>query len=253
MTSFDLTGKKAIVTGAAGGLGFGMAQGLYNAGVDVVLMDASPKVTESAATLTGKGKAIGMQVNLTDWETLEARFNSAVAALGGLDFLVNGAGIARRMHADVSEDKDWDDVINVNLKATFKMCQYASKVMLPQGFGRIVNIASMNSIFGGCYIASYTASKGGVNQLTKALSNEWSARGINVNAIAPGYMMTQMNAYYQNTEEGLELKKVIDGRIPKGRWGTPEDMAGVVVFLCSPASDYITGATIPLDGGYSGR
>lgn len=203
--------------------------------------------------LTGKGKAIGMQVNLTDWETLEARFNSAVAALGGLDFLVNGAGIARRMHADVSEDKDWDDVINVNLKATFKMCQYASKVMLPQGFGRIVNIASMNSIFGGCYIASYTASKGGVNQLTKALSNEWSARGINVNAIAPGYMMTQMNAYYQNTEEGQELKKVIDGRIPKGRWGTPEDMAGVVVFLCSPASDYITGATIPLDGGYSGR
>lgn len=253
MELFDLTGKKAIVTGAARGLGYGIAKGLYEAGADIVLVDLSAAVADSAAQLSGKGSAYAIQCNITDWEALPVKFNEAVEKLGTVDILVNAAGITIRKPAEEFTDDDWDNVLNVNLKAAFKLCQMAGRIMLENRKGKIVNIASMNSFFGGYYIVSYTASKGGINQMTKALSNEWAEYGINVNAIAPGYMLTPLNAYYQETEEGRKLQEIICSRIPAKRWGKPEDLVGTAVYLSSAASDYVNGITIPVDGGYLGR
>ncbi|MGE5605422.1 MAG: glucose 1-dehydrogenase [Bacteroidota bacterium] len=246
---FSLEGKKAIVTGAAGGLGRGMAEGLLEAGAEVVLIDVSERVYQTVAELakTG-GKAHAVQGDLSNRAQLTLAFEKAIKHLDGtLDILINSAGIQRRNKCEEFSLKDWDDVLEVNLTSVFILSQLAGRIMLKQGKGKIINIASMLSFFGGYTVPAYSVSKGGVAQLTKALSNEWAGKGINVNAIAPGYMDTSMNtALKDNPERNEQILK----RIPAGRWGQPSDLKGIAIFLASDASDYINGAIIPVDGGY---
>lgn len=249
MNLFDLTGKKAVVTGATRGLGRGIAEGLMEAGAEVVIIGSSSSALDVAAELSAKGfKCHGVAADLSKRDALKKGFDNSLAALGGtIDILINAAGIQRRHFSEDFPIEDWDAVIEVNLSATFMLCQLAAKSMIKNGGGKIVNIASMLSFFGGYTVPAYAASKGGVAQLTKALSNEWTSKGINVNAIAPGYMATEMNTALIN-DEGRNAE--ILGRIPAKRWGSPEDMKGVAVFLSSKASDYLSGAVIPVDGGY---
>lgn len=246
---FDISGKKAIVTGGSQGLGNGMAEGLMAEGVEVAILDINPKTPEIAEAYTEKGyRCHGVCVNLGDVEQREAAFNEAVEKLGGrLDILVNAAGIQRRHKSEEFPLEDWEAVLNINLTSVFSLCQLAAKIMLEQGSGKIINIASMLSFFGGYTVPAYAASKGGVAQITKAFANEWACKGINVNALAPGYMATEMNTALIN-DEGRNHE--ILSRIPAKRWGTPQDVAGVACFLASPASDYLNGAIIPVDGGY---
>ncbi len=247
---FDIHGKKAIITGAAGdGLGSGMAKALLSAGAALVIIDISSALEESVKMLSALGEVYGVHADIATKEGRRDAFDRAFALLGGVDIFVNCAGIQRRSPSEEFSMEDWNAVLEVNLTATFDFCQLAGREMLKQGSGKIINVASMLSFFGGYTVPAYAASKGGVAQLTKALSNEWASRGINVNAIAPGYMATQMNT---KLIEDAERNKKILARIPQGRWGTPEDVGGVAVFLASAASDYINGAVIPVDGGYLG-
>ena len=247
----DLTGKKAIVTGGAQGLCRGMAEGLMEAGAEVCLIDINPAVQETAAAYCERGYVCyGVTADLAADERLNQGFALALDELGGhLDILVNGAGVQKRHKSEEFPVQDWDFVINVNLNAVFKLCQLAGRqFMKQQSRGKIINIASMLSFFGGYTVPAYAASKGGVSQLTKALCNEWAGMGINVNALAPGYMDTEMNAAL--TDPDNPRYKEITDRIPAHVWGTPEDMKGPCVFLASEASDYLNGAIIPVDGGY---
>ncbi len=252
MDIFDLRGKTAIVTGGNKGLGLGISEGLCEAGAAVAMIASSASVHEAASGLCGRGyKAFGVQADLSSRESLARGFDEALSRLGGgLDILVNNAGIQRRARCEDFSLEDWDEVLNVNLSAVFQACQLAGRLMLAQGGGKIINLASMLSFFGGYTVPAYAASKGGVAQLTKALANEWAGRGINVNAIAPGYMDTDMNARLLADEK---RRAEISARIPAGRWGTGDDMKGLAVFLASKASDYVNGAIIPLDGGYLSR
>ncbi|MBQ6475029.1 MAG: SDR family oxidoreductase [Clostridia bacterium] len=249
---FDISGKKAIVTGAAQGLGNGMAAGLMKEGVEVVLFDINPKVKDVAEGFVNDGyKCHAVVVNLGDQADRERAFDEALEMLGGrLDIIVTAAGIQRRHKSEEFPLEDWNLVLNVNLTAVFALDQLAARVMLKQGSGKIINIASMLSYFGGFTVPAYAASKGGVAQITKAFANEWASKGINVNAIAPGYMATEMNVALINDE--VRNTEILS-RIPAKRWGTPEDVAGVACFLASPASDYLNGAIIPCDGGYLSR
>ena len=250
MTSlFDLSGKRALVTGGGRGLGLGMATGLAEAGAKVVIIGSSAAAEKSAQALREKGLDVtGLRGDLSDRDGLPVLFDQAVALLGGgIDILLNNAGVQRRNHCEDFTLEAWDTVLNVNLSTVFVLCQLAGRKMLAQGGGKIINMASMLSFFGGFTVPAYAASKGGVAQLTKALSNEWAGKNIQVNAIAPGYMDTEMNTALVN-DEGRNAE--ILGRIPAHRWGRPEDMKGLAVFLASHASDYITGAVIPVDGGY---
>ena len=251
MELFDLTGKKAIVTGGSRGLGRGAAEGLLEAGAEVVMIGSSEAVHTTAHEYCGKGfKAHGLQADLGDEVQLLKAFDNAMELLDGrLDILVQAAGVQRRHKAEEFPLEDWEFVLDVNLTAVFKLCQLAGRIMLEQGGGKIINFASMLTYFGGYTVPAYAASKGGVAQLTKALSNEWTARGVNVNAVAPGYMVTSMNTRILEDEA---RNASITARIPAGRWGTPEDMKGTVIFLASHASDYLSGAVIPVDGGYLG-
>ena len=248
---FNLTGKKAIVTGASGGLGKSMAEALAEAGAEVVLMGVSAKSLKAAEDFKARGlKAHGLSCDLSKPAEVEKGFEKALERLGGeVDILLNGAGI---IHRSASEDlplEYWQDVLDVNLTASFLLCQLAGKNMIKRGKGgKIINISSMNSFFGGYTVLSYAASKGGVSQMTKGLCNEWAKYGINVNAIAPGFMDTPLNK--ELTDPANPRFKEITGRIPAGRWGTGDDLKGLTVFLASPASDYINGAVIPCDGGY---
>lgn len=246
MNMFNIAGKRAVITGASRGLGFAMAQALGEAGVKLAIISSSDRVYTAAQELG----AYAVKADLGNLNELERGFNEALAALGGVDILVNCAGMTRRHPCEEFPIEDWQRVIDVNLTATFRLCQLAGREMLKTGYGKIINVASMLSFFGGWTVPAYAASKGGVAQLTKSFANEWASRGINVNAIAPGYMATEIN-----TE--LRADKVrndeIVMRIPAGRWGTPDDMKGITVFLSSPASDYVNGAVIPVDGGYLGR
>lgn len=252
MKLFDLTGKKAIITGATRGLGLGMAEGLMEAGAEVVICGTSDKAHEIARAYTAKGfKCHGLAMDLANADTREAKFNEALALLGGrIDILVNAAGIQRRHLSEAFPLSDWSEVIEVNLTALFALCQLAGRKMLEQGSGKIINIASMLSFFGGMTVPAYAASKGGVMQLTRALANEWAGKGLNINAIAPGYMATEMNTAIL-ADEGRN--KEITARIPAHRWGTGEDMKGPLIFLASDAANYLNGAIIPVDGGYLGR
>lgn len=250
-TLFDLTGRKAIVTGAAQGLAYSMAEGLMESGAEVAVIDISDRTVEVAREFCGRGfRCHGIQADLSRIDELEGVFSRAVDALGGLDIIVNGAGVQRRYRSEEFPTEEWDFVINVNLNSVWKLCQLAGRYFLENGGGKIINIASMLSFLGGYTVAAYAASKGGVAQLTKALSNEWAGKNININALAPGYMATALNTAIIN--DPVRSKEILD-RIPARRWGQPGDMKGAVIFLASGASDYLNGAIIPVDGGFLSR
>ncbi len=249
---FDLTGKTALVVGGAGDLGAPMAEALAEAGAKVVVIDVDSRAMAIADSMAARGLSVSaILADIGDRSAIRSSYAEALTRLGGrLDILLNTAGIQRRHPSEVFPESDWDAVIAINLEATFFYCQLAGNTMIAQGGGKIINIASMQSFFGGLTIPAYAAAKGGVAQLTKALSNDWAAKGINVNAIAPGYMDTQLNTALIN--DPVRHAEVM-ARIPKKRWGTGADMKGIVVFLASMASDYISGSVIPVDGGYLGR
>lgn len=251
---FDLEGRKAIVTGGARGLCRAMAEGLHDAGAEVVLIDINAEaLKQTAEEMNATGPAVHYVVgDLSRLDDLETIYDAALEQLGGwLDILVNGAGIQYRCKAEDFPMERWQSIITINLSAVFRLSQLAGRTMLAQGSGRIINIASMTSFFGSEMIPAYASSKGGVAQLTKALANEWTGRGVNVNAIAPGYMETKLTADMKQKNPAQYAE--ITGRIPARRWGRPEDLQGIVVFLAGDASAYISGAVIPVDGGYLGK
>lgn len=247
---FNIEGKKIIFTGGGSGLGKGMCEALLERGAQVAIIDVAESIGDVAADFCSRGyEAYAVRGDISKPERLEASFNSALEKLGGaVEVLFNVAGIQRRHPSEDFPYEDWKLVLDINLTAPFLLCQLAARNMIARGTGgKIINIASMISFFGGYTIPAYAASKGGVAQITKALGNEWSRYGINVNAIAPGYMDTAMNTKLINDE--VRNREIL-ARIPAGRWGTPQDMAGTAIFLASEASDYLSGAIIPVDGGY---
>lgn len=249
MRYFDLLGKKAIVTGGSRGLGRGMVEGLAEAGAEVAVIAISDNVYTTVKELNCLGyKVHAIKGDLSKREDLSVLFYEAVDKLGGnLDILVNSAGIQQRSKAEEFAIQDWDDIININLTAVFSLCQLAGRIMLEKGAGKIINIASLLSFRGGYGVPAYAASKGGILQLTKAFANEWASRGVNVNAIVPGIMDTRMN---QEIINDPSRNSEILSKIPANRWGTPDDMKGVTIFLASEASNYVNGAAIAVDGGY---
>ncbi len=252
LDAFRLDGKVALVTGARQGLGQALALALAEAGADIAALDKGD-VTETDARVAGlKRRFLPIPCDLRESAPadLQRVVERVAAELGRLDILVNNAGIIRRTPAVDFSEADWDDVLQVNLKAVFFLSQAAARIMLARGGGKIINIASMLSFQGGILIPSYTASKSGVAGITRALANEWAARGINVNAIAPGYMATDNTAALR--ADAKRSASILD-RIPVGRWGTPDDLKGAAVFLASSASDYLHGAIIPVDGGWLTR
>ncbi|WP_243416968.1 SDR family oxidoreductase [Pseudoflavonifractor phocaeensis] len=251
-TMFDLSGKKAILVGGAGDLGYSMAEALVEAGAECAMIDISNKVYTLAKTLSEGGYTVyPIQADISERAQIEQSYKQALKHLKGqVDILVNAAGIQRRYPSEVFPAKDWDEVLAVNLSAPFFYCQLAANSMIPNGGGKIINVASIQSYCGGVTIPAYVATKGGIGQLTKTLSNDWAAKGINVNAIAPGYMDTQLNtALVADPVRSAEILS----RIPQKRWGRGDDMKGITVFLASAASDYVNGTVIPVDGGYLGR
>ena len=249
---FRLDGKVALVTGAGRGLGQAMAVGLAEAGADVAGLDIIP-LEETQAQIEALGQRfLAVNCNLRDAtiEDLDETVKQVAEEMGGLDILVNNAGIIRRAPVLEFSQEYWDDVIQINLKALFFLSQAAARVMVEQGGGKIINVASMLSFQGGILVPSYTAAKSGVAGLTRALGNELADKGINVNAIAPGYMVTDNTAPLRADPVRSEA---ILGRIPAGRWGEPEELKGVVVFLASAAADYLYGAIVPVDGGWLTR
>jgi len=245
---FDISNKRAIVTGAAQGLAHGMAEGFLESGCKVVLMDISDKLDGVVEDFRKRGfDAYGVKGNLAKRDEINRMWDEAMKILGGIDILVPAAGIQRRHPSEDFPLEDWDLVLDINLNAVFIMDQLAAREMIKQGSGKIINIASMVSWFGGITVPAYTAAKGAVAQMTKCLANDWIAKGVNVNAIAPGYMATDMNVKLLGDET---RNKEITDRIPANRWGTPDDMKGTAIFLASSASDYLSGAIIPVDGGY---
>lgn len=251
MNLFDLTGKTAIVTGGAVGLGGGMALGLAKAGADVAMVTSRDKTREVHNQIEAMGrKAHTIVADLSDESKLPQVINETLEVFGKIDILVNNSGIIRRTPAADHSAKDWHDVINLNLNSVFFLCQLAGREMIKQGSGKIINIASMLSYQGGINVPGYTAAKHGVAGITKALANEWAGKGINVNAIAPGYMSTDNTAALRADEN---RNKAILERIPAGRWGTTEDLQGPVIFLASAASDYMSGHVLDVDGGWMSR
>lgn len=249
---FDLSGKNAVVVGGAGDLGVAMLEALLEAGARAVVIDVSESVHEVAKSLSAKGFSVyPIQADISCRDQIRSSYAEALKFLGGrLDILLNSAGIQRRHPSELFPENDWDEVLAVNLSATFFYCQLAANTMIPQGRGKIINVASILSYCGGINIAAYVASKGGVGQLTKSLSNDWASKGINVNAIAPGYMDTKLNVALLN--DSARSADIL-ARIPQKRWGTGRDLKGIAVFLASAASDYVNGANIPVDGGYLAR
>lgn len=251
LESFALKDKVAIVTGCDTGLGQGMATGLAQAGCDIVGINVVDPV-ETAEKVTALGRRfLSLKADLSDLSVLPGLIDKAVAEFGHIDILVNNAGIIRRQDAIEFSEKDWDDVMNLNIKTVFFMSQAVAKVFLKQGTGgKIINIASMLSFQGGIRVPSYTASKSAVMGVTRLLANEWAQHNINVNALAPGYMATN-NTQQLRADEARSA--AILERIPAGRWGLPDDMMGPVVFLASAASDYVNGYTLAVDGGWLAR
>jgi len=251
LDQFKLNGKVAIVTGASRGLGQSMAIGLAEGGADVALV-ASSSTEETAKKVQALGRrAVQIKANLLATNAVETILRETLAGLGRIDILVNNAGTIRRAPLLEFSEKDWDEVIQINQKSLFFLSQAVAKQMVKQGSGgKIINIASMLSFQGGIRVPSYTASKSGIAGLTRLLANEWAVSGINVNAIAPGYMETDNTAALRADEK---RNAEILARIPAGRWGTPEDLQGAVVFLASAASAYMQGYTIAVDGGWLSR
>ena len=251
LDQFKVNGKVALVTGAAAGLGQAIAIGLAEAGADVSCHGntRSPEATCDAIDQLGR-RTLAITGDLIERETPRGLFAATIEKFGRLDILVNNAGTIRRAPAVDYSEEDWAAVIQVNLSAVFRLSQLAGRQMIEQGKGKIVNIASLLSFQGGITVPAYAASKGGVAQLTKALANEWAGNGINVNAIAPGYMRTSNTKALQQDE--TRNRQILE-RIPAGRWGDPSDLAGAAVFLASPASDYVNGELLVVDGGWMGR
>jgi 2-deoxy-D-gluconate 3-dehydrogenase len=251
MSLFDLHGKTALVTGGAVGLGAGMALGLAQAGADIIVVTRNDKTRETQDQITALGRKVHTIVaDLSDQGVIDRVVEEALQAFGKIDILVNNSGIIRRTPAAEHASKDWHDVIDLNLNSVFFLCQRVGKEMLKQGSGKIINIASMLTFQGGINVPGYTASKHGVAGVTKALANEWAGKGINVNAIAPGYMATDNTTALR--EDEVRNKQILE-RIPSQRWGTIEDMQGPVVFLASQASNYMSGEVICVDGGWMTR
>ncbi|MTD26125.1 2-dehydro-3-deoxy-D-gluconate 5-dehydrogenase KduD [Erwinia sorbitola] len=251
LNAFNLEGKVAMVTGCNTGLGQGMALGLAQAGCDIIGVNRSV-ASETAQKVTATGRRfISITADLADSHSLDTVMAQALDASPQLDILVNNAGIIRRADALEFSERDWDDVMNVNSKTLFFLSQAVARQFVQQGQGgKIINIASMLSYQGGIRVPSYTASKSAVMGLTRLMANEWAQYGINVNAIAPGYMATNNTEQLRDDEE--RNQQILE-RIPAGRWGSGEDMMGPVVFLASAASDYINGFTLAVDGGWLAR
>lgn len=248
---FSLAGKVALVTGTSRGLGAGMARALAAAGADVAVHDREePCATEACLRAMGVRTAC-LAGDLSDRASADRLVADTIDRMGRLDILVNNAGIIRRQAAVSHADEDWDAVLEINLTNVFRLSRAAGAHMIERkAGGKIVNIASLLAFQGGVTVPGYAAAKGGVAQLTKALANEWAPLGINVNAIAPGYMATDNTAALRQDE--VRTRQILD-RIPAGRWGTPEDLAGAVVFLSSRASDYVNGHVLVVDGGWMAR
>ncbi len=252
LDAFRLDGRVALVTGARQGLGQAIALALAEAGADIAALDKGD-VSETGTKVAERKRRflpVACDLRSSTPADLQKVVEHVAAELGRLDILVNNAGIIRRSPAVDFTEADWDDVLQINLKAVFFLSQAAARSMLDRGGGKIINIASMLSFQGGVLIPSYTAAKSGVAGITRALANEWAARGVNVNAIAPGYMATENTAALR--ADAKRSASILE-RIPAGRWGTPDDLQGAAVFLASSASDYLQGAILPVDGGWLTR
>lgn len=251
---FGLHGKVALVTGSSRGLGRAMARALTQAGADVIVnaRDAASlaPITAELRALRPEGRAHAIAADLGKRTEVERMVQASIAWQGRLDILVNNAGIIKRAPAAEHGDADWDEVMRVNLDGVFTACRAAGRHMVDRGSGKIINLASLLTFFGGITVPGYAASKGAVGQLTKALSNEWAGKGVNVNAIAPGYMRTDNTAALQS--DPVRAREILS-RIPANRWGEPSDLEGAVVFLASSASDYLSGHILAVDGGWCGR
>lgn len=251
MNSLGLEGKVALVTGSATGIGAAIAQCLAEAGADVVCHGKDDAAEDAVVAVRSSGRrSFGIRADLADRQSHARVIDSVIGELGRLDILVNNAGLIRREAAEHYSDDDWDLLLAVNLSAVFRLSQLAGRHMLERGSGKIVNIASLLSFQGGVLVPAYAASKGGVAQLTKALANEWAGRGVNVNAIAPGYIATANTLDLRNDAE--RSRQILE-RIPAGRWGEPSDIAGAAGFLCSAAASYIHGHVLVVDGGWMAR
>lgn len=247
---FDLTGKNAIVTGASRGIGKSLAMSLANAGANIIIIDVARDEQTELAIKQYNVSCETIIFDLANFDKYENLISDIIKKYQHIDILINNAGIQRR-HPSVDFPKnDWDLVININMNAVFFMCQQVGKHMIEQGYGKIVNIASLLAFQGGYTIPAYTAAKSAVAGFSKSLSNEWASKGITINCIAPGYIATEMNTALMNDE--TRNRQILE-RIPAGRWGNPEDLGGAAVFLSSSASDYINGFTIAVDGGWLGR
>lgn len=247
---FDLGGKVALVTGGNAGLGQAIAVALAKAGADIAVASRQP-ASETAALVRALGRrCVEIRADLTSIEPVPRMIEETLSGLGRLDILVNNAGTIRRADAVDFSEQDWDDVMNVNLKSAFFLCQAAGRHFIANSGGKIINIASMLSFQGGIRVPSYTASKSGIAGITRLLANEWGGKGVNVNAIAPGYMITDNTAPLR---ANAERSKAILERIPAGRWGEASDLGGAAIFLASRASDYVNGAILPVDGGWLAR
>jgi 2-deoxy-D-gluconate 3-dehydrogenase len=251
MTMFNLTGKNALVTGGATGLGQAAAIGLAEAGANIIIVTNQNNGEETQAAIKALGrKVIAISADLSNEEALPELINQANTQMGEINILVNNAGIIRRKPAAEHSAQDWHDVIQVNVNSVFFLSQLVGRGMLERGSGKIINIASMLTFQGGINVPSYTASKHALGGITKALASEWGGKGLNVNAIAPGYMATPNTKPLR--EDSIRSKQILD-RIPTGRWGTPEDLKGPVVFLASEASNYMNGHIMCVDGGWMVR
>lgn len=253
LNAFRLDGKTAIVTGASRGLGQAIAVALAQAGADIVSISTTSAQAETAAAVRACGRrfeAVACNLAQADAAALEELLDGIERSFAGCRILVNNAGIIRRSPAVDYSDEDWQAVIDTNLTAVFRLCRAMGRRMIAGGGGKIINLASLLSFTGGINVPAYSASKGAVMQLTKALANEWSARNVQVNAIAPGYFATDNTAALRGDER---RNAEILARIPTGRWGNPADLMGAAVFLASAASDYVTGHTLVVDGGFSAR
>ena len=248
----NLANKNIVITGGANGLCFDIAKAYYDAGGNICIMDIAPNISDSAKSIEKDRSVKFHQCDLSDIDNLDKEYSVVRDLCGGrIDVLFNGAGIQYREKAEDFPLSRWKKIMDININAIFALSQLAGRDMLVNGFGRIINMASMTSFFGSEMVPAYTASKGAVAQLTKALSNEWASRGVHVNAIAPGYMTTKLTADMK--DKNPEQYREITSRIPMKRWGTGQDLCGLAVFLASDAADYISGAVIPVDGGYLGK
>lgn len=248
--SFDLSGRTAIVTGANTGIGQAIAVALASAGAAVLGVGRSSMSETEALIGSSAGRFASYAADLSTIEPVDAIVEAAVSTFGSIDILVNNAGIIRRADAIDFTEADWDAVMDVNLKTAFFLSQAAAKRMIPNGRGKVINIASMLSFQGGIRIPSYTASKSGLAGLTRLLACEWAGKGINVNAIAPGYFVTNNTTALR---EDPKRSTDILARIPAGRWGNPDELGGAAVFLASDASAYVHGTILPVDGGWLAR